>query len=68
MLKPTNFSDRFTKAMSGFQKAHDELTGLQADISAETKNTEQHLAKLQAAQEKVGQSLTNLAPFVTTQK
>ena len=68
MLKPTNFSDRFTKAMSGFQKAHDELSCLQADISAETKQTEQHLAKLQQAQSKVSESLTNLAPFVTAKK
>ena len=33
----SNFSDRFKKAMSGFQKDHDELSVLKADIAAEKK-------------------------------
>ena len=63
-----NFSDRFKKAMSGFQKAHDELTGLKTDINAETKRTEEHLAKLQSATRQVDLSLEQLAPFVQSVK
>lgn len=68
MFKPTNFSDRFKAALSGFQKAHNELTQLRKDIAAETKDTEQHLAKLHSATNEIDASLENLKPFVKTEK
>ena len=68
MFKPTNFSDRYKSALSGFQKAHNELTTLRKDVEVETKQAEQHLQKLQAAASEISTSLDNLAPFVSTKK
>lgn len=64
----SNFSDRFKKAMSGFQKAHDDLTALRADVNVETSKTEEHLAKLKEASKQIDTSLSNLAPFVKTEQ
>ncbi|WAW11675.1 hypothetical protein nACB1_071 [Acinetobacter phage nACB1] len=61
----SNFSDRFKKTMSGFQKAFDELTVLKADISTETKAANEHLAKLEKAANQVDSALTQLKPFVS---
>lgn len=61
----SNFSDRFKKTMSGFQKAFDELTVLKADISTETKAANEHLAKLEKAAKQVDSALTQLKPFVS---
>ena len=54
--------------MSGFQKAHDDLTALRADVNVETSKTEEHLAKLKEASKQIDTSLSNLAPFVKTEK
>lgn len=60
----SNFSDRFKKAMSGFQKAHDELSVLKSDIAAETKKAEEHQRKLAVASTQVDSALASLKPFV----
>lgn len=64
MFNPTNFSDRFTKHMSGFKKAFDGLTQLQADIATEQKAVADHKAKLDAAEAQCENALKQLAPFV----
>ena len=68
MFKPANFSDRFKSALSGFQKAHDELTALRADMNAEKKQAEQHVTKLHASLNEIDGTLENLKPFVKTDK
>ena len=62
-----NFSDRFKKAMSGFQKAHDELSVLKADIAAEKKAADEHVAKLAKAANQVDSVLVQLKPFISAQ-
>ena len=61
----SNFSDRFKKAMSGFQKAHDELSVLKADIAAEKKAADEHVAKLAKAASQMDSTLEQLKPFVS---
>lgn len=68
MFKSTNFSDRLKSALSGFQKAHDELSSLRKDVQDETKQTQDHLQKLQASTVEIDKTLDNLAPFVSTKK
>lgn len=63
----SNFSDRFKKAMSGFQKAHDELSVLKDDIAAEKKAADEHVAKLAKAASQVDSTLQQLKPFVSAQ-
>ena len=45
----SNFSDCFKKAIYGFQKAHDDLSVLKADIAAEKQAADEHVAKLAKA-------------------
>lgn len=54
--------------MSGFKKAHTELTALKADIITEQKAVEEHQRKLNVASEQVNTALDNLAPFVGVSK
>ena len=61
----SNFSDRFKKAMSGFQKAHDELSVLKADT--EKQAADEHVAKLAKAANQVDSALAQLKPFVSAQ-
>lgn len=68
MFKSTNFSDRLKSALSGFQKAHDELSSLRKDVQDETKQTQDHLQKLQASTVEIDKTLDSLAPFVSTKK
>ena len=68
MFKSTNFSDRLKSALSGFQKAHDELSSLRKDVQDETKQTQDHLQKLQASTAEIDKTLDSLAPFVSTKK
>ena len=68
MFKSTNFSGRLKSALSGFQKAHDELSSLRKDVQDETKQTQDHLQKLQASTVEIDKTLDNLAPFVSTKK
>ena len=63
----SNFSDRFKKAMSSFQKAHDELSVLKADIAAEKQAADEHVAKLAKAASQVDSTLQQLKPFVSAQ-
>ena len=53
--------------MSGFQKAHDELSVLKADIAAEKKAADEHVAKLAKAASQVDSTLEQLKPFVSAQ-
>lgn len=68
MFKSTNFSNRLKSALSGFQKAHDELSSLRKDVQDETKQTQDHLQKLQASTVEIDKTLDSLAPFVSTKK
>ena len=68
MFKSTNFSVRLKSALSGFQKAHDELSSLRKDVQDETKQTQDHLQKLQASTVEIDKTLDSLAPFVSTKK
>ena len=68
MFKSTNFSDRLKSALSGFQKAHDELSSLRKDVQDETKQTQDRLQKLQASTAEIDKTLDSLAPFVSTKK
>lgn len=68
MFATKNFSDRFSKAMSAFKKAHDDLTVLKADIITEKKAADEHVAKLNSALVQVDSSLDQLRPFVSTEK
>lgn len=68
MFKPTNFSDRFKSALSGFQKAHNELTALREDVVAEKNQAELHVAKLHSSLGEIDGTLENLKPFVKTDK
>ena len=68
MFTPSNFSERLKKSMSGFQKAHDELSALRKDVQDETSKTKQHLQKLEASANEIDATLGNLAPFVSTKK
>lgn len=63
----SNFSDRFKKAMYGFQKAHDDLSVLKADIAAEKQAADEHVAKLAKAVSQVDSALAQLKPFVSAQ-
>ena len=54
--------------MSGFQKAHNELTALRADVDAEKKQAEEHVAKLHTSLNEIDGTLENLKPFVKTVK
>ena len=53
--------------MSGFQKAHDELSVLKADITAEKKAADEHVVKLEKAAIQVDSTLEQLKPFVSAQ-
>lgn len=61
----SNFSERFKKSMSGFQKAHDELSVLKADIATEKKAADEHVKKLEKAASQVDSTLEQLKPFVS---
>ena len=63
----SNFSDRFKKTMHGFLKAHDELSVLKADIAAEKKAADEHVAKLAKAASQVDSALAQLKPFISAQ-
>ena len=63
----SNFSDRFKKAMSGFQKAHDDLSILKADIAAEKKAADEHVTKLVKTANQVDSALAQLKPFISAQ-
>ena len=63
----SNFSDRFKKALAGFQKAHDDLSILKADIAAEKKAADEHVAKLAKAANQVDSALAQLKPFISAQ-
>ena len=53
--------------MYGFQKAHDDLSVLKADIAAEKQAADEHVAKLAKAANQVDSALAQLKPFVSAQ-